>query len=389
MLQTPHGQREAVPITVRAVRESVAAEPVLPVINGEAAYEMLGDALPTQWTRAMFWLCMMNGAKGHTYGANGIWQVNRRNQPHGPSPTASSPPTGYGIIPWDDAMNLPGSTHMAHGKRFFESLPWVNLQPLPDSAVWADATATEPLGDWIWYPGGDPRRDAPVAARFFRRAFRMPQDVGVRRAVLRIAADDRFTAWLNGKELGSGANWGAPERLDAAAALRPGANLLAVRAENAQAPVTLNPASLTARLTIEFTDGTSMVVSTDAAWRAAQSEAEGWRTAEFADAAWPAALVTARYGEGPWGILDREDPLFAPQACGLGERLRAVYVVVPRPIVVRALRPNAPYRVTLFDPVSGARTPASSLRATAEGELRQEPPAHGHDWVVLHELEGK
>jgi len=70
--------------TVRTVRESYADHPVMPVINGEAAYEMLHDKLPTKWTRQMFWLCMTNGAAGHTYGANGIWQVNRRGQPHGP-----------------------------------------------------------------------------------------------------------------------------------------------------------------------------------------------------------------------------------------------------------------------------------------------------------------
>src|SRR5215831_12250940 len=36
-LQTPHGQRGAVPVTVRAVRESFTATPTLPVIDGEAA----------------------------------------------------------------------------------------------------------------------------------------------------------------------------------------------------------------------------------------------------------------------------------------------------------------------------------------------------------------
>jgi hypothetical protein len=56
MLQTPHGQREAVPATVNTVRQSYADTPVMPVINGEASYEMLGDSLPTEWTRRMFWL---------------------------------------------------------------------------------------------------------------------------------------------------------------------------------------------------------------------------------------------------------------------------------------------------------------------------------------------
>jgi Protein of unknown function (DUF4038)/Domain of unknown function (DUF5060) len=130
-LQTPHGQREAVAVTVGAMRKSKAASPTLPVINGEAAYEMLGDNLPTQWTRAMFWLCLTNGAAGHTYGANGIWQVNRKGEPHGRSPHHTSG-NGYGLITWDDAMNLPGSQQMSIGKKFFETLPWTELVPMPD-----------------------------------------------------------------------------------------------------------------------------------------------------------------------------------------------------------------------------------------------------------------
>ena len=145
LMQTPHGRREAVPICVRAVRESVAAAPRMPVIDGEASYEMLGDNLPTQWTRAMFWLSLMNGAKGHTYGANGIWQLNRPGDPHGPSPTAGSPATGYGVITWEDAMKLPGSTQVGYGKRFFESLPWTQLVPMSDSVAWADAPKGDPL----------------------------------------------------------------------------------------------------------------------------------------------------------------------------------------------------------------------------------------------------
>ena len=72
LLQTSHGQRESVSRTIKAVRESFSAAPRMPVIDGESSYEMLGDSLPTEWTRRMFWLCLMNGAAGHTYGANGI-----------------------------------------------------------------------------------------------------------------------------------------------------------------------------------------------------------------------------------------------------------------------------------------------------------------------------
>ena len=221
LLQTPHGERDAVPVTVRAVRDSYAATPVLPVINGEAAYEMLSDGLGTAWTRAMFWLCLMNGAKGHTYGANGIWQVNRPNDPHGASPHGHG--NGYGVITWEEAMRLPGSQHVAWGKKFLETLPWTELVPMSTSAGWADA---------------------PVTA---------------------------------------------------------------------------------------------------------------------------------------------EDPLFAPQACGIGDRLRLVYVIEARAIIVGDLAPRQLYQVTLFDPVSGERASAADVSADAAGKARFNPPAFGHDWVLLLE----
>lgn len=142
MLQTPHGQREAVPITIRAVRESYAASPTLPVIDGEASYEMLFDSLPTRWTQAMFWLCLTNGAAGHTYGANGIWQCNRKDQPHGKSPQGST----YGKISWEEAMALPGSRQVGLGKRLLEQYPWHRFQPHPEWAVYTQPPKRDPKG---------------------------------------------------------------------------------------------------------------------------------------------------------------------------------------------------------------------------------------------------
>jgi hypothetical protein len=140
MLQTPHGERDAAQVAVRAMSESYAAKPTMPVIDGEASYEMLNDSLPTRWTRAMFWLCLTNGAAGHTYGANGIWQVNRRGDPHGKSPHGGT----YGIISWDDAMRLPGSEQVAIGKKFFESFPWTKLEPKPNAVRWSGQASAIP-----------------------------------------------------------------------------------------------------------------------------------------------------------------------------------------------------------------------------------------------------
>ena len=166
-LQTPHdGPGTSVEAAaVRTVVQSRAAGTVLPVINGEASYEMLGDRIPADKPRAMFWLCMTSGAAGHTYGANGIWQVNRKGQPHGPSPTAGSPPTGYGVISWDEAMTLPGGRQIAAGKRWLSKLRWWTFEPHFTWAAWADGSADVP-------PQGFGQTDGP-------RVFYMLRDAAV------------------------------------------------------------------------------------------------------------------------------------------------------------------------------------------------------------------
>src|SRR4051812_25735453 len=91
---------------------------------------------------------MPNGAAGHTSGAKGIWKCNRRGQPHGPSPTAGSPPTGYGTIAWDDAMNLPGSAQVGFGKKLLEQFAWQDFKPHPE---------------WAKFEDGDAKADDPYA----------------------------------------------------------------------------------------------------------------------------------------------------------------------------------------------------------------------------------
>ena len=79
----------------------------------------------------------------------------------------------------------------------------------------------------------------------------------------------------------------------------------------------------------------------------------------------------------------KEDPLFAPQMCGLGDRLRVIYALVPRAVTVRALRASARYSATYFDPVTGERRAASPIATNAHGEARLTPPPPEHDWVIL------
>ena len=148
MLQTGHGDRRSIPNTLRLLQGAYDGTPALPVINGEVCYEGIGEACRQEVQRFMFWMCMLSGACGHTYGANGIWQVNTREAPYGPSPHGRS----WGDTPWEEAHRLPGSAQVGMGKRFLERYPWWRFEPHPE---WVDGHAT-PENVFAPYAGGIP-----------------------------------------------------------------------------------------------------------------------------------------------------------------------------------------------------------------------------------------
>ncbi|RIK74591.1 MAG: hypothetical protein DCC67_16430 [Planctomycetota bacterium] len=93
--------------------------PVKPVIDGEPVYEdhpiafkaaENGHSIAADVRRAMYW-DLLSGACGHTYGHHSIWQMAApgRDPVNGP------------LLPWYEAINQPGATHMQYGRRLIES----------------------------------------------------------------------------------------------------------------------------------------------------------------------------------------------------------------------------------------------------------------------------
>jgi len=136
MLQTGHGDRRSLPNTVKLAVESYATEPRMPMLNSEVCYEGIGEQCRQEVQRLMFWVSVLSGACGHTYGANGIWQVNRREQPYGPSPHGMA----WGHTPWDEAAQLPGSRQLGLAKRLLERYQWWRFEPHPE---WVEPHWTE------------------------------------------------------------------------------------------------------------------------------------------------------------------------------------------------------------------------------------------------------
>jgi Protein of unknown function (DUF4038)/Domain of unknown function (DUF5060) len=143
MLQTGHSDRQSVPNTIETVNRSIAASPKMPVLIGEVCYEGIVEASREEVERFMFWAAILSGNGGHTYGANGIWQVNTREKPYGLSPHGHS----WGGPPWDIAAQLPGSRQLGLAKALLMRYSWWKLEAKPELVEprWSKADYWEPF----------------------------------------------------------------------------------------------------------------------------------------------------------------------------------------------------------------------------------------------------
>jgi hypothetical protein len=128
MLQTGHDDRKSVPNTINSIIRSVMSSPKMPGLVGEVCYEGIQEASREEVQRFMFWSCLLSGAGGHTYGANGLWQVNTREKPYGLSPHGHS----WGGPAWEDAAQLPGSRQLGLGKALLMRYSWWKLKAHPE-----------------------------------------------------------------------------------------------------------------------------------------------------------------------------------------------------------------------------------------------------------------
>ena len=128
MLQTGHSDLDSVPNTAQSVIKSVVREPRMPVIVSEVNYEGILGRCWQNIQRLCFYGAVLNGASGHTYGANGIWQMSIPEQPYGKSPHGRS----WGNTPWQEAYQLPGSAQIGIGGRLMQRFPWWRLERHPE-----------------------------------------------------------------------------------------------------------------------------------------------------------------------------------------------------------------------------------------------------------------
>jgi len=235
-----------------------------------------------------------------------------------------------------------------------------------------EAAANTTTARWIWYPEGDPRASSPVESRWFRRTFtlsRVPDS-----AWLWVAADNEYTVFLNGENLGEGKDFTEPGVYDLTGKLATGRNVLGVEARNSG-----GPAGLLAQVTMFDRGGETESVFSDGTWKAAKASPNGWTDPSFDDAEWVSAKVLDDPVCEPWGAtekrigsllsIDLHPPIFSPN--GDGVRDETILRVTNR------YAPAAPATLRIQDEneKTVARFPASrevETTATWDGTDRKE-----------------
>lgn len=127
MVQSGHGRNTD---NWRFIEEDYARTPTKPCMDAEPGYEdhPAGFKLEHGYLddydvrKSLYW-SLFAGAHGHTYGCHPIWQFWRPGR-H---------PYSFARRGWQEALDLPGSTHVGHARTLMLSRPFLNR--VPDQAL--------------------------------------------------------------------------------------------------------------------------------------------------------------------------------------------------------------------------------------------------------------
>lgn len=148
------------------------------------------------------------------------------------------------------------------------------------------------LGDWIWTTNVTDRQ-----ACHLWRAFDIPQNSPVARALLQMTADNSYTVYLDGRAIGRGSDPNNLAEYDLTLLMSPGRHVLAVEAFN-----DTFDAGMILGLRVKLANGKKIGVFSDSSWRIATGSDRRWLTRKQADSSWPAAHVVGYAGLAWWHL---------------------------------------------------------------------------------------
>ena len=155
---------------------------------------------------------------------------------------------------------------------------------------------------WIWTQPGE-----GAGTAYFRKTLELQEKTQLKRADLCITADDAYTVWFNGKQLGKGNQWNKIQSYDLTQQMLPGKNVIAVCAVNEG-----GPRALIAELRMFDQDGTMTVLSTDRTWRCSETVSPNWNQPGFDDSRWGESSVLCPFAGSLWATHPTMGPPTMP-----------------------------------------------------------------------------
>jgi signal transduction histidine kinase len=163
--------------------------------------------------------------------------------------------------------------------------------------------ATFGVGAWIW----DAQTHDQQLCRLWR-GFEIPAGAKVVNARLRITADNSYSLFLDGRELGRGADWRDLTEYDLTLLLQPGSHVLAVEAFNVS-----SEAGILAGLHVDLADGRTIERASDQSWKVVPNAESRWVKRTSARVNWPpATLVAIRGVREHWNLRIVKAPRLYP-----------------------------------------------------------------------------
>jgi signal transduction histidine kinase len=160
------------------------------------------------------------------------------------------------------------------------------------------------LGDWIWTTNF---ADLQVCRLW--RAFDIPQNTAVARAQLQMTADNSYTVYLDGRQIGRGGDANNLAEYDLTWLMTPGRHVLAVEAFN-----DTFDAGMILGLRVKLANGKKIEVFSDSSWRVVTT-GRNWLTQKQPDSSWLPAQLVGYAGQMWWrqpGRIIQVPPLQPP-----------------------------------------------------------------------------
>ncbi len=158
------------------------------------------------------------------------------------------------------------------------------------AVAWAKDAATP---EWIWL-NSSPKQGETV---YFRRTFNLAGELKSAKVVA--ACDDSMVVFVNGKRVAAHNAWQHAILVDTTKHMVQGKNVVAIQGKNNG-----SIGALIAQVTLELADGTKQTMVSDAAWRVAAKEQDGWQTTALDDSTWKQPHSFGKLGVSPWRAIE-------------------------------------------------------------------------------------